>query len=369
MQKTLYIHIGAHKTGTSAIQRFLSTNREILKGNGYLYPGHDIAHHDMAEEFRTLSLPQIINNPKRATHTYFDEIDNSNLNKFIVSSEVFERSGHFVDHLKNFLMNKYQVKIIFYIRRQDDKIESIYNASVKNPQARSDIPFSEFISNQSEISQHGRFCLSRCCKKFGELDYYSVLHPWSQAFGKENIIVRCYEKEQLPKDIFHDFLGTVGLNLDTRYRIPEEKVNMSLNWDLIDIIRICNTRFRDDLRFHQFLVNSLAEINRDYKEEKQRLLPPRQRRDIITQYEESNAKVAREYLGRTDGRLFYAPLPDPDEPWTPYEGLTVEKIVPVLTQMMFNLEKKHQQRMRALASRSLKQRILIKLKRLGIQLQ
>jgi hypothetical protein len=31
-------------------------------------------------------------------------------------------------------------------------------------------------------------------------------------------------------------------------------------------------------------------------------------------------------------------LPEPDEPWEPYEGLTVGKIVPIFTQVIYNMD-------------------------------
>ena len=36
--KTLYIHIGTPKTGTTSIQNFCGLNREKLKEQGVLYP-------------------------------------------------------------------------------------------------------------------------------------------------------------------------------------------------------------------------------------------------------------------------------------------------------------------------------------------
>jgi hypothetical protein len=349
MVKTIYIHIGSHKTGTSAIQKFLSTNREVLQQKGFCYPGNKVAHHDMAREFRTLELPVIAGKPDLATRKYFDEISTSRSDTIILSSEGFEGLYNSVHKLKDFLKDQFCVKIIFYARSQGERIESMYNQRVKQEVTLLEKPFSDFVGN-------GYFAF---------LDYYKILLPWGQAFGKENIIVRCYEKEQLPDGIFDDFIRAVGLPPDKNYVFPKEKVNQSLKWDLIEIIRICNTRFKGDIHFHRFLVNSLEEINRGYTEEQQRLLSPVQRRGIIELYEESNAKVAREYLGRLDGRLFYAPLPDLNEPWTPYRGLTVEKIVPIFTQMMFNLERKHQKQRNAIENRSLKRRIFNRLKKTG----
>ena len=36
--KTLYLHIGTHKTGSTAIQHFFKVNKEVLKTMGYTYP-------------------------------------------------------------------------------------------------------------------------------------------------------------------------------------------------------------------------------------------------------------------------------------------------------------------------------------------
>lgn len=46
---TVYLHIGTMKTGTSALQRFLSDNREYLKQQGVLYPD---LNQGMPERFR-----------------------------------------------------------------------------------------------------------------------------------------------------------------------------------------------------------------------------------------------------------------------------------------------------------------------------
>lgn len=38
MKNSIYLHIGTHKTGTSAIQDFLLLNRKLLARKGVLYP-------------------------------------------------------------------------------------------------------------------------------------------------------------------------------------------------------------------------------------------------------------------------------------------------------------------------------------------
>ena len=323
MRKRLFIHIGSHKTGTGAIQKFLFRNREALREKGFLYPdpGHKASHHAMASEFRPLKRRRN-KGEELKTLSYIQEIRTHNLDTSILSSEGLVLRGTDVKKLRDIIPGDLDVKIVIYLRRQDERLESGYNQIVKGPR-RYPKKFldSGSIPNQKYI-----------------LDYYKILTPWRDEFGLENIIVRVYEKEQFPRGIIVDFCGVIGLEPDHTLRISDERINPSLDWDIIEIIRLCNEKYKGDMKFHNWLVMNLKRIKRKETKGKQHLLSPQQRRDLIEEYAESNAKVAREYLGREDGRLFYAPLPKPDEPWQPYSGLTVERCIPILTQMLYNLD-------------------------------
>jgi hypothetical protein len=70
--------------------------------------------------------------------------------------------------------------------------------------------------------------------------------------------------------------------------------------------------------------NPLRNVSGFLKEQGRKDYPvfsPQQRLELIEQYAEENAAIAREYLGREDRKLFYDPLPDPDEEWQPYDEL------------------------------------------------
>ena len=54
----LFIHIGTHKTGTSALQRFLIDNQENLGRSNVRYlesgiPNGQFAHHDLARAIKS----------------------------------------------------------------------------------------------------------------------------------------------------------------------------------------------------------------------------------------------------------------------------------------------------------------------------
>ena len=326
MGKRLFIHIGTHKTGTSVIQKFLFQNRDALKEKGFLYPypGHKPSHHAMASEFRPLKRTR--NKEKELkTLSYIKEIRTHNLDTSILSSEGLVLRGTDVKKLRDIIPSNLDVKIVIYLRRQDERLESGYNQIVKGPRR-----YSKKFFESSSIPFQKYF-----------LDYYKILSPWRDIFGKENIIVRVYEKEQLPLGIIVDFCSVIGLELDHTLKISEERINPSLDWDIIEMIRLCNEKCIGNMEFHRWLVMHLKKIKRAETNGRQYLLSPQQRHDLIEEYAESNAKVAREYLGREDGRLFYAPLPEPDEPWEPYKGLTVEKCMPILTHILYTMDKKN----------------------------
>jgi len=41
-QKTVYLHIGLHKTGTTFLQNVLRANTEALAEQGIIYPGRNV---------------------------------------------------------------------------------------------------------------------------------------------------------------------------------------------------------------------------------------------------------------------------------------------------------------------------------------
>ena len=61
MKKILYLHIGKHKTGTTALQDFMAMNRNELKKLGVLYPGIDENHYPVAKELQENDKPYLQN--------------------------------------------------------------------------------------------------------------------------------------------------------------------------------------------------------------------------------------------------------------------------------------------------------------------
>ena len=130
--KKLYIHCGTHKTGTTAIQKFLHQNRKSLEKNnieycniGYTknYPwnNHNIAW-ELCGDFRyDKNIPSV--------KEFINYLENKNEN-IILSSEDFQFNDIKNNYYKSFVneINKkgYEIKVILYLRNQYDYLKGIY---------------------------------------------------------------------------------------------------------------------------------------------------------------------------------------------------------------------------------------------------
>ena len=128
MKKKLYIHIGRPKVGSTAIQSFLKTNRKTLLENGILYPAageRQNASHQLASVLlREAERKQDLNPAESLYRDLIAEIESSAASTCVISSENF----YFVQpkRVAEALEGKYDVKIICYVRRQDEVLVSSY---------------------------------------------------------------------------------------------------------------------------------------------------------------------------------------------------------------------------------------------------
>lgn len=146
--KKLIIHAGLHKTGTSAIQSYLANNRELLGENSIFYPPtHTFeAHHGLASRLKsnTFSLEDKIKDVNRTLVTFSEMTD---CDTILLSSEMFSES---VDP-RSFKYTREifsDIEFIFYIRRQDELLESAYNQQVKqNHETRLITDYTPYFTN------------------------------------------------------------------------------------------------------------------------------------------------------------------------------------------------------------------------------
>ena len=309
--KKLFLHIGPPKTGSTTIQEFLHQNKDNLLNCGYLHPQAGIpkkllAHHNLA---------WLITNTKKANPDFgtwkevHEEIENADVNNVIISAESFgvAKKKH-IDILKSELQS-YEVKIILYLRRQDLRLESLYTQEVKFGWCSTDIL--TFFEKKKQI-----------------LDYYRFLEPWKQTFGLENIIVRPLEKTQI-SNICYDILNIIGITNYADFREVDNK-NIKPGRKALEVLKIANKICQNKPRKQrEKFVGKIHKCSqKKYPEEgKYRLLSYSDSSQILDYYKQSNQAVAKEYLGREDGFLFYELLENYENYSFTIEDLSKEELL------------------------------------------
>lgn len=307
---TLYLHIGMPKTGTSYIQKFLKENRSALKKNGYVFP--------IFPEVPN-TLPQ--RNARFLMYTYRDangkpdkkktqEIWNSNFDyisklftqydNMILSEEgiwnLNKKNDKFWNNLKKEIDSRgIDCKVVAYLRRQDLFEQSHWAQKVQEYET---CTFTEYINGVSN----------------DRLDYYNRLNDIAKFMGKENIIVRVYEKQQwggTQNNLISDFFNTVGLDLTDDFIPPEKSiVNISLSGKYLAFKHYMNRYPERQAVDHKkdCLYKALGELaynnssNTNYS--KNVFLSQEETLAYLDKFKEQNELVAREYLCRDDGVLF-----------------------------------------------------------------
>jgi len=128
----LFLHIGLHKTGSSAIQHGLYGQCDRLESQNYSYPrpAEFEAHHKLA--FIALRAPgeSFASQRQRFSDAATALREQATRENVIVSSEMLAEQVDW--HLLPVFREVFEeVKVIIYLRRQDLLFESAYNQRVK----------------------------------------------------------------------------------------------------------------------------------------------------------------------------------------------------------------------------------------------
>lgn len=302
---TVYLCIGTPKTGTKALQSFMRRNEDVLKTQGYCYPYLDLGiqtHYNNRNAQFLVYHAKNKNNLaaiKQRGYQILEELAKQYQN-IVLSEEIIwyycnQIKDFWVDTVNNFKKINCNVKVVVYLRRQDLLIQSLWNQSVK-AYARSVLTFKEYMD-----SKH---------YDYFPLDYYTQLQKIAQAVTKDNMIVRVYESGQYEgeeQSIYSDFLKAIGLNLNKHYAKDNLAKNIGLNNNFVEMKRILNGipeySGMSDFLARPMVYANLCQTDKELHAQES-MFSYDEQITFLKRYEESNRKVAIEFLGREDGVLF-----------------------------------------------------------------
>ncbi|MBU2939559.1 hypothetical protein KO494_08395 [Lacinutrix sp. C3R15] len=286
--KTIYIHIGTMKTGSSAVQNYLVNNIDYLKENNVLYPQVNLK----AQNYLAFSLMDKV--PKHVQHVLpntaeelyqklVDEILKSEESRVLITTEIFslvssdkylgveasKRLLHLLDG------HGFKFKIILFLRKQDDFLLSMYNQIIKRHNFNN-LYYEDIMTYYEE--------------NIDLFDYKTIINYWSNTFGVDNIIVKPYLKEE---DILNTFFKIFNLNIESDKKAGLK--NKSLGSKSITFLREAN-KFNID-KSDGDANNVLIKIIKDSIEQEDDLkLTIEQKKYVLSKYVKSNLEISNCYF-------------------------------------------------------------------------
>jgi hypothetical protein len=264
MTKTLVIHIGHYKTGTTALQVFCANNAAALARRGLAYPRtglyhakHSVFAFSLLKAAGAKTLLYGFANPRTPEDLWSDllaEVRTSPASATLISSEEFMRLACFpagIDRLRAILAGApdITVKVIAYLRPMDSHLRSWHNQLIK-----------------LRVCTTGFDSAVRTTMESIHLDYALALRPWAEltdaARYPGRLIVRAYDDSlRIGDRMFDDFLSALGVRMPSCPRLHQGDPNPRLDGRVIDLIRMARAAGLDRPTANQFGEQALAYLD------------------------------------------------------------------------------------------------------------
>jgi hypothetical protein len=256
----LLLHIGTHKTATTSIQHFCTLNRSALRERGYFYPRNNksayvanflashLAYGREAEVARYLRKAR-----KDAARAGCHTVVISAESFYAMTSSFVDIPGRsrddywaneqrLIENLRS-CCNDFEVKILSYLRPQDEFASSLYNQLIKNV-VGIDYDYESFIKHM-----HSMF------------DYDRQFSRWEKTFGAERVHLRNFltHQDRIIEDFCEAGLGGEYLR-DAAAR--QFFSNTRLTRDVLEVKRIFN-RTRPDRSLAYVAARAFSTISDD----------------------------------------------------------------------------------------------------------
>lgn len=300
--KTLLIHAGLPKTGSSALQVFFARNHAALRqksidyfplgefaaaATGQISAGNASC---LATALIPAAHPDAAANPTQVFAAVTRAIAAGRCQTGLLSSELLADADP--ERLRNWAATiraaGITLKSVYFIRQQSQMLCSMYVQYVKRSLCR----------------ETPEAYIERTYRAAPYLNHASFYKTHAEIFGAGNVTVRLYE-DALQTSVIETFLEAAGISqasLDTN--IPT--INTGLAPAELAIMRELN-KFRPHTRLSDFLVHNARLAGTAVPGESYAFLPPALAADLDAYFAAENAELAKLYFGREE--LFSARAP------------------------------------------------------------
>lgn len=305
--KTLYLHIGTSKTGTTTIQTYCGINREQLKSKGVLFPIMPY-HYDRITKNRNghflyaMIYENGVRNKEKEKQVLKQELDYivdcfKDYDNVLLSEESIwwatatRRKGLWKYLQEHSQQNNYQVKIIVYLRRQDQFMMSRYNQIIKTDTGGGTQRFYEYFKDMN-----GKY---KCVMNYRQrLDYMAKFFP------KENIVVKRFDRSYFYNgDLNADFLHILGVEIDDTFAELPKDENLAISVQSGELKRVLNRLGTMTFAENQKLLQMLNECEELLPKREVSIMTTEHIEKFMKKFIDDNESIAVDYIG--DGKPMF----------------------------------------------------------------
>ena len=198
----------------------------------------------------------------------------------------------------------FDVKIILYLRRQDDFIESMYTQTIHQGES---YYFADFIKGYEASDS---------------LKYSRVIGDFVNQFGKENLVVSSYHSASR-KGLIEDFQGIIGQQYFSAQN--QDRKNPSYSGHALEIAKRANGRLSESDR--KILRRSLQQVMRKPRTESFSFFSIQERKELLQRFADDKRWVAQNYIFEDVSTAFPPPLEEQAKAQSPLTHDEVSSLI------------------------------------------
>lgn len=290
----LVIHAGAHRTEATAIQQWLKQSTQPLAEHGVLFLEPDILNRSgIIDGLHKAGKSEHKKMANRFLSLLSEKSAKSRINTLLISHEsilsysnMLPETMHkgFYGSLENsarcinILAEEYELKLVFYVRRQDTFMASIY---------------SELLERGNTILDFAEYCKAI---DYRLISWFSLLERMSVLLSRAEIVVRPYEFIE-KGDVFfiREFLRTAGIKDDEKLlSLGLSDLNHSISETALKLIRACGPHLagNDQRQLAQYLTSRFPAS----KYGRADILSPALSSEIVSHFADENARMFKLWM-------------------------------------------------------------------------
>ena len=273
----LIIHIGAHKTATTSVQKYLNDDTDQLAELGVYYP-HCCWYH-FSQHRIAFAMKGMIDPAAGDVPSFEDEIaalrlslERSDAPTAVISSEEFFSAKETEIARLQQQLSDFEIRIVAFLRRPDELYLSTYNQRMKEPDSNFRLGIAEGLDEPERVCP--------------DIDLAANVRRWARVFGGDKVTIHRFEDG----DPIRVVLEAAGVDPDI---LPPASIhiNKSAPNAVIELMRIAKSTIPDPAIRRRLLTRAMKFFPADSTSP----LTGEQRQAIVARYQPSLDELFAEF--------------------------------------------------------------------------